>query len=64
MYGELVYIDNWLSLIVSILIIILVSSFLTAQIWKKAEKILYIICGICVGLVIANLAIYYAWPYI
>jgi hypothetical protein len=64
MYGEYIIIDNYLSLIVSILIIVLVASFLTAQVWKKSGKILYIVCAICTILVIVNLVMYFAWPFI
>jgi len=33
------------------------------QVWKKGEKILYIICIICTIIIIVNLAVYFAWPY-
>ncbi|MBD3226964.1 MAG: hypothetical protein GF329_02155 [Candidatus Lokiarchaeota archaeon] len=64
MYGEYVIMDNYLSFIVSILCIIMVACFTTAQIWKKWEKVLYIICGICTAVIIVNLVIYFAWPYV
>ncbi len=63
MYGEYIYIDNILSMVVIIFCILLVASFSIAQVWKKGEKILYIICIICTIIIIVNLAVYFAWPY-
>ena len=64
MIGEYIIMDNFLSFAVTILIIILVASFVLAQVWEKREKIFYVLCGICTVLVIINLVIYFAWPFI
>ncbi|MHA1270603.1 MAG: hypothetical protein ACTSPY_12495 [Candidatus Helarchaeota archaeon] len=64
MYGEYIYMDIILSAVLIIFVSILVASFVLAQIWKKGEKVLYIICGICTSLIIANLVMYFLWPYL
>ncbi|MHA1311750.1 MAG: hypothetical protein ACTSQO_12630 [Candidatus Helarchaeota archaeon] len=64
MYGEFVYIDNYLSFVLVISVLILVASFMAAQISKKYDKLFYIICAAFTVIIIINLGLYYAWPYI